>query len=97
MGLMGLLCVYFVTSGIRSGDTVQRDRYIAMLILFFANILFWALFEQAGSSLNFFARDFVSSPFRFELFQSFNALFIILLAPVFASLWPLLDRKNVDP
>jgi POT family proton-dependent oligopeptide transporter len=97
MGLMGGLCVYFVGSGIKSGDSVQRDRYIAMLILFLANILFWALFEQAGSSLNFFARDFVESPFNFTLFQSFNALFIILLAPVFASLWPYLEQRNVNP
>jgi len=97
MVLMGGLCVYFVGSGIQSGDSVQRDRYIAMLILFFANILFWALFEQAGSSLNFFAKDYVESPFNFTLFQSFNALFIILLAPVFASLWPYLDKLNVNP
>jgi proton-dependent oligopeptide transporter, POT family len=97
MVLMGGLCIYFVGSGIQSGDSVQRDRYIAMLILFFANILFWALFEQAGSSLNFFARDYVESPFNFTLFQSFNALFIILLAPVFASLWPYLEKLNVNP
>jgi len=97
MGLMGVLCVYFVRSGIQTGDVVQRDRYIAMLILFFANILFWALFEQAGSSLNFFARDFVQSPFNFTLFQSFNALFIIVLAPVFAALWPYLDQRNINP
>lgn len=97
MCLMALLCVYFIGSGIRSGDSVQRDRYVAMMILFLANILFWALFEQAGSSLNFFARDFVEAPFNFSLFQSFNALFIVALAPVFASLWPLLDQRNLDP
>jgi POT family proton-dependent oligopeptide transporter len=97
MILMGLLLVYFIGSGIRSGDDVQRDRYIAMMILFVANILFWALFEQAGSSLNFFAQDYVESPFNFTLFQSFNALFIIALAPVFAALWPFLERRNINP
>ncbi len=52
---------------------MQMQRYIAMLILFAANILFWALFEQAGSSLNFLARDFVDMPTSsadFTLFQS---------------------------
>lgn len=97
MILMGLLLVYFIGSGIRSGDSVQRDRYTAMMILFVANILFWALFEQAGSSLNFFAQDYVESPFNFTLFQSFNALFIIALAPVFAALWPFLERRNINP
>ena len=91
------LAVYFIASGIKSGDKVQMQRYIAMLILFVANCLFWALFEQAGSSLNFFARDFVNSPFHFSLFQSANPLFIIALAPLFAMLWPMLDRKNFNP
>jgi len=97
MSMMGALALYFIVSGIRSGDKVQMHRYIAMLILFMANTLFWALFEQAGSSMNFLARDFVDAPFNFALFQSANPLFIIALAPVFAMLWPILDRKGVNP
>ena len=95
--LMTALTIYFVFSGVRSGDRVQRDRYIAMLILFFANILFWALFEQAGSSLNFLAKDFVDGPFHFTLFQSFNAFFIVALAPLFAMLWPWLEKRKLNP
>jgi POT family proton-dependent oligopeptide transporter len=97
MALMGALCVYFIYSGIISGNKVQLHRYIAMLLMFLANILFWALFEQAGSSLNFLAKDFVEAPFNFSLFQSFNAFFIIALAPVFALLWPWLDQRNINP
>jgi POT family proton-dependent oligopeptide transporter len=97
MAMMVGLIVYFIVSGIQSGEKVQLQRYIAMLVLFVANILFWALFEQAGSSLNFFARDFVQSPFDFSLFQSFNAFFIIALAPLFAMLWPWLDKKGMNP
>ncbi|MEO7916522.1 MAG: oligopeptide:H+ symporter, partial [Dokdonella sp.] len=58
------LAIYFIASGIKSGDKVQMQRYIAMLILFVANMVFWALFEQAGSSLNFLARDYVDAPFH---------------------------------
>lgn len=94
--MVGLI-IYFVVSGIQSGEKVQLHRYIAMMVLFLANILFWALFEQAGSSLNFFARDFVESPFDFSLFQSFNAFFIIALAPLFAMLWPWLEKKGMNP
>lgn len=97
MAMMVGLSIYFVVSGINSGDRIQSQRYVAMLILFFANILFWALFEQAGSSLNFLAKDYVDAPFDFSLFQSFNALFIIALAPVFAALWPWLDKRNANP
>ena len=97
VGLMALLALHFVVSGIRSGDRVQLHRYIAMLLLFLANCLFWALFEQAGSSLNFFARDFVEAPFHFTLFQSANPMFILIYAPIFAMLWPALDRRGLNP
>ena len=86
IALMVGLVAYFIYSGSKSNDSVQLQRYIAMMILFFANILFWALFEQAGSSLNFLAKDYVDAPFNYSVFQSVNALFIVALAPVFAML-----------
>ncbi len=106
LGLVG----YFVWSGMKSSRE-QLDRYVAMLILFLANMCFWALFEQAGSSLNFFARDYVSPIWgsvqdwvgtddqggNFTIFQSANPVFILLLAPVFAALWPKLDKMNMNP
>jgi len=54
--MFAVLTVYFIGSGVRSGDRVQLHRYLAMLLLFLAKILFWGMFEQAGSSLNFFAK-----------------------------------------
>ena len=94
--LFAILAVYLVWSGFAE-NSVQGQKYVAMFILFSANILFWALFEQAGASLNFMARDFVDAPFNFTLFQSFNPLFIILLAPAFAALWPKLEKMNMNP
>ena len=96
LGLFALLAVYLVWSGFAENG-VQGQRYIAMFILFTANILFWALFEQAGASLNFLAMDHVDAPFHFSLFQSANPVFIILLAPVFAALWPRLEKMNMNP
>ena len=111
LGVLGMLLVammvglvaYFIYSGVRSGERAQLERYIAMLILFGANILFWALFEQAGSSLNFLAENHVNMPtvfgtaVHFTIFQSVNPVFIILLAPVFAAMWPALDGKAMNP
>ena len=105
IALMLGLSAYFVISGVRSGSKQQLHRYIAMLILFAANILFWALFEQAGSSLNFLAQDYVRMPDvsifgwtpTFEIFQSVNPIFIILLAPFFAAMWVKLDRADWNP
>ena len=100
--MLGLV-VYFIYSGFASGSREQLHRYIAMLILFSANILFWALFEQAGSSLNFLARDYVDMPtvfgsqLDFTVFQSANPIFILLFAPVFAAMWVKLDRADWNP
>ncbi|HSM69868.1 MAG TPA: oligopeptide:H+ symporter, partial [Xanthomonadales bacterium] len=105
VGIMIALCVYFVMSGFKKGK-VQLHRYIAMLILFLANACFWALFEQAGSSLNFFAREFTTPMYGdmatweaggFGIFQSLNPLYILLFAPVFAALWPKLEKMGVNP
>ncbi len=104
--IMVALAVYFVVAGIRSGDRVQLHRYIAMLILFVANACFWSLFEQAGSSMNFFAREHTTPMYGsmetwqaggFGIFQSANPLFILLFAPLFAALWPRLDRSGINP
>lgn len=105
IAMMLALVAYFLYSGFASGSKQQLHRYIAMLILFVANILFWALFEQAGSSLNFLAQDFVRMPDvsifgwtpTFEIFQSINPVFIILLAPIFATLWVKLDKADWNP
>jgi len=106
IGIMLGLITYFIMSGIRSGNKVQLHRYIAMIILFAANSCFWALFEQAGSSLNFFAREFSTPMYGtteswmaggFGIFQSLNPLYILLLAPVFATLWPKLDKMGINP
>ena len=101
LGLVG----YFIWSGLHSGEKEQLHKYIAMLILFAANVLFWALFEQAGSSLNFLARDFVNMPDvtifgwqpTFEIFQSVNPIFILFFAPIFAAMWPALEKKGINP
>jgi proton-dependent oligopeptide transporter, POT family len=95
--LMGLLVLYFVVSSIRRGDRAQAQRYLALLLLFVALVLFWALSFQGVTSLNFFARDYVSAPFDYTLFQSANPLFILIFAPLLALLWPWLARRGKDP
>jgi len=70
-----------------------------MLVLIAVSVLFWALFEQAGSSLTLFTDRNVAMGdiFTAGMFQSLNPLFIILLAPVFAAMWVMLGRKKWEP
>jgi POT family proton-dependent oligopeptide transporter len=70
--------------------------------LFLMIAVFWSGFEQAGTSLNLFARDLTDrSVFGWEIpastLQSINAGFIILLAPVFGMLWVWLDSRQKNP
>ncbi len=95
--LMGLLVLYFIVSCVRRRDRVQTQRYLALLVLFAALVLFWTLSFQGVTSLNFFARDYVNAPFDYTLFQSANPLYILIFAPLLAMLWPWLGRRGRDP
>ncbi|HZX71448.1 MAG TPA: peptide MFS transporter [Rhodanobacter sp.] len=95
--LMGLLVLYFVVSCVRRRDRVQTQRYLALLLLFVALVVFWAFSLQGVTSLNFLARDHVDAPFDFSWFQSANPLYILILAPLLAMLWPWLGRRGRDP
>lgn len=91
-----LYIVYYAATQL---DGKARDQLIALTILIIFTIVFWALFEQAYTSLNLFAdRALDRKIFGFELsasqFLSFNAFFIVLLAPVFAWLWVKLGKYN---
>jgi POT family proton-dependent oligopeptide transporter len=75
-----------------------RDRIVAAMFLIVGSILFWALFEQAGSSLNLFTDRYVDRQgVEASLFRSINPIYIILLAPLFAALWTWLGRKGLEP
>ncbi len=95
--LMGLLVLYFVVRCTRRGDRQQTQRYLALLLLFVALVVFWSFSLQGVTSLNFLARDHVDAPFNYVVFQSANPLYILLFAPLLALLWPWLERHGRDP
>ncbi len=80
----------------------ERDRLIVVGILILFSLIFWALFEQAGSSLNILTDRGVDRViFGWEvpasMFQSLNAGFIFTIAPLFALLWIALSKRNMEP
>ncbi len=67
-------------------------RVAAIMVFFTFTIIFWSVYEQAGTSLNLFAdrltrNEVFGWPFPSSWFQSLNAIYVILLAPVFSMLW----------
>ena len=87
----------------RAGTRAEFEMMVAAIVLIVFNVVFWTLFEQAGSSLTLFA-DRNTDLSIFGLFsisagqtQFFNAFFIVLLAPIMAKLWTTLARRGREP
>jgi len=87
----------------RNGSPREFQMMVAAIVLITFNTVFWTLFEQAGSSLTLFA-DRNTDMSVFGLFsitagqtQFFNALFIVLFAPLFSMMWGALARAGLEP
>jgi proton-dependent oligopeptide transporter, POT family len=101
--LVGTAVLYFGMLFLLGGLTrEEKKRLVVIAILFVFASVFWSAFEQAPTSLNLFASDFTDRVvFGWEVpviwFQAANGIFIVLLAPLFASLWLNLGRRNANP
>ena len=101
LGAFVLLCIGLLVT---RGRDVSSDKKQLMTIfwLFLLAAIFWSGFEQAGSSLNLFARDLTDRTVAgWEMpagwLQNVNPFFIIVLAPVFGWLWTWLAHRHRNP
>lgn len=104
LGILLVLAGFLVTAwliwfSLSKCTPVERDRMLVMLALIALSVCFWALFEQAGSSLTLFTDRNVAmgSIFTAGMFQSLNPMFIIILAPLFAWIWVRLGQRGMEP
>jgi proton-dependent oligopeptide transporter, POT family len=101
LGIFILLCVGLVVT---RGATVSTEKKRLMVIfwLFILVAIFWSGFEQAGSSLNLFARDMTHRViFNWEMptgwLQNINPFFIVVMAPVYGAMWTWLAHRDANP
>ena len=98
IGVPGILIWSFF-----KGSRQEFQMMVVAMVLVTFNVVFWTLFEQAGSSLTLFAdRNTNLSVFGwFSLSapqtQNFNPISIVLFAPVMSMLWTWLARRNLEP
>jgi POT family proton-dependent oligopeptide transporter len=98
-----LVAAYFVYVWMFGGHTAEENKRMGVIFwLFLLIAVFWSGFEQAGTSLNLFARDLTDrvmfgSEVPASWLQSINAGFIIVLAPIFGSVWVWLDARQANP
>ena len=108
-GIAGLLTgILVVTVGwfLSMQPKEYRSRLAVIFILaILGNLGFWTAFEQAGTSLNIFAKNstdrtlwgLLGDTFPATWYQSVNALSILLFAPIFGWLWVWLERRRANP
>ncbi|WP_066801566.1 peptide MFS transporter [Sphingomonas soli] len=102
LACFGITFIYIFYRALFTLPKVERNRLLAALYLIALSPLFWALFEQAGSSLNVFTDKQVDRHLFGWLvpaswFQSINSIWIITLAPVFGALWVWLGKRGLEP
>ena len=91
----------FVIITDKSLTKIEKDRLWVIILIMIFVIFFWMCFEQAGASLTFFAAE-QTNRFIFgwqmpaSYFQSFNAGFIIILAPIISAIWVKLANKGIN-
>jgi len=98
-GMFALQIAAVLFFALRKND--ESRRIAAILVFFMAAQIFWAIFEQAGSSISLFADRLTDNripllhwPFPSAFWQSVNSAWVIVLALPFAWLWTKLGHKQ---
>jgi proton-dependent oligopeptide transporter, POT family len=98
--IVSSIVLYFAAMLLWGGlTTPEKKRTIVIFVFFLASSLFWAGYEQAGSSLNLFAsrltdRFIGSWEMPASTLQAVPALCVILLSPVFSWVWLRLQDRG---
>lgn len=100
-GLFALVAYSLISAGAKEG-AIWRDRMIALVLFMIINIVFWACFEQAGTSLTLFAdrnvdRMVLGWEMPASMTQFFNPFFIILFGSIFSVMWVKLSKIGRNP
>ena len=79
--------------------STEWKRLGAMAVFFVFAAVFWGAYEQAGSTLNLFAdryteTSFMGFSFPTSWFLTIQAIFVIILSPIFAWLWTALGHRE---
>ncbi|MEZ6142028.1 MAG: peptide MFS transporter [Zavarzinella sp.] len=100
--VLGLLVIAYMIYDSFQYTKPEQQRIFVILILLFFTAVFWTFFELAGSALTIFTDRHISKNlFGLKIttgsFQSVNAFFIIIFAPLFSYMWTYLGRRKLDP
>ena len=101
--IVGIAVLFFAWAFLFGKLSPAETRHMIVIVIMIASaVLFFAGFEQAGSSFSLFAERFTIREFggwklAAGMFQSLNPLMVIALSPVIAGLWLALAKRNAEP
>jgi len=101
LGLFVYVSYLLISAGAKEG-AIWKDRMIALVIFILINVVFWACFEQAGTSLTLFAdrnvdRFVLGWEMPASMTQFFNPFFIITFGSIFSVMWVKLSEMGRNP
>lgn len=80
----------------------ERIKIAVLFVICVCSVMFWAAYEQAGSSLTIFAdqqcnRQLGSFTVPTTWIHTINPLVVILFAPVMVMIWEWLGKRHIEP
>lgn len=101
--IMIVLALFFLKAFLFENlNSDEKRKLIAVVIFFGFSAIFWAGYEQQGSTLNLFADKYTDRIFGgWEMpagwFQSFPPVYVVLFSVPVAFFWVWLSKRNLDP
>lgn len=90
--------IFFVTLGISRlsrFNHIERDRLIVVFIIAFFVIFFWASFEQAGTTMTVFAKDYTNRTLTNSWALVYKIIdFIVSIAPMLVLTWVIIKLSR---
>ncbi len=117
VGMLLGLVIYYLGSDLVPKDTLmdahrhghrpkltkeERTAVVALAVLMFLNIMFWAVYEQQGNTLQLWATqktnwNILGIDVPSTWFQSFNPFMIIVFTPLFTVFWAWQSKRGHEP
>lgn len=99
VGLLAPIAVFLWMFTSKKTKSEERSHLLAYIPLFITGVMFWIIQEQGSTILARYAEgrtDLTVGSFEIApaWFQSLNPLFIIIFAPIFATLWVKLGKRQ---
>jgi proton-dependent oligopeptide transporter, POT family len=100
--ILTAIVLFIVMYRVMAADDDEKKRVVAMMVLFVGCLAFFALFDQASTTLTLFADNYSDNSvagvsFPSSWWQFVNPAWILILSPFFGWMWLTLAKRKREP